>query len=285
MATSARSAALPCSSCEARRWNSRATPSSTRSPRASCRSGCGAACAATSAPRSCRLRLRLAPARHRAFAERRADMMSQLQALNGGTASPIVRPAWNDMVLIKRILDIGAQSLLVPFVQNAGGGASARSSRRAIRRRACAASPQHARQPLRPGEGLSEERGQRDLRAGAGRDPRGAGADRGHRLGRRHRRRVHRPERSRGLVRPHRQSGASRGAGGAGGRGEAAEEDRQARRHPHAQRGGGEEVTSTGATPSSRSEPTSGCLARNADALAKRFKHLKIRYAIHPSGS
>ena len=45
--------------------------------------------------------------------------MSQLQALVGGTASPIVRPAWNDAVLIKRILDIGAQSILVPYVQNA----------------------------------------------------------------------------------------------------------------------------------------------------------------------
>jgi len=30
-----------------------------------------------------------------------------------------VRPAWNDAVLIKRYLDIGAQSVLLPFVQNA----------------------------------------------------------------------------------------------------------------------------------------------------------------------
>ena len=46
-------------------------------------------------------------------------LLSQLQALTRGTASPIVRPAWNDAVLIKRVLDIGAQSLLVPYVQNA----------------------------------------------------------------------------------------------------------------------------------------------------------------------
>ena len=46
-------------------------------------------------------------------------IMSQLQALAGGTATAVVRPAWNDVVLIKRILDIGATSLLVPFVQNA----------------------------------------------------------------------------------------------------------------------------------------------------------------------
>jgi 4-hydroxy-2-oxoheptanedioate aldolase len=47
------------------------------------------------------------------------DILGQLQAAIGGTATPIVRPAWNDTVLIKRFLDIGAQTLLVPYVQNA----------------------------------------------------------------------------------------------------------------------------------------------------------------------
>jgi 4-hydroxy-2-oxoheptanedioate aldolase len=47
------------------------------------------------------------------------DILAQLQAAQSGTASCIVRPAWNDMVLIKRSLDIGAQTLLLPFVQNA----------------------------------------------------------------------------------------------------------------------------------------------------------------------
>ena len=46
-------------------------------------------------------------------------VLNQLQALAGGTASIVVRPAWNDVVLIKRLLDIGVQSLLIPFVQNA----------------------------------------------------------------------------------------------------------------------------------------------------------------------
>ena len=45
------------------------------------------------------------------------DVLSQLQAVQTGTASAIVRPAWNDIVLIKRYLDIGAQTLLIPFVQ------------------------------------------------------------------------------------------------------------------------------------------------------------------------
>ncbi len=44
-------------------------------------------------------------------------LVAQLQAMKGGTATPIVRPAWNDAVLVKRLLDIGVQSLLFPFVQ------------------------------------------------------------------------------------------------------------------------------------------------------------------------
>jgi 4-hydroxy-2-oxoheptanedioate aldolase len=47
------------------------------------------------------------------------DVLAQLQAFAAGTAQVVVRPAWNDAVLIKRLLDIGAQTLLVPFVQNA----------------------------------------------------------------------------------------------------------------------------------------------------------------------
>jgi len=46
-------------------------------------------------------------------------VQAQLQAMAGGTASPVVRVAWNDAVLCKRVLDVGAQSLVVPFVQNA----------------------------------------------------------------------------------------------------------------------------------------------------------------------
>jgi 4-hydroxy-2-oxoheptanedioate aldolase len=46
-------------------------------------------------------------------------LLSQLQALATGTAEPVVRCAWNDAILIKRILDLGVRSLLVPFVQNA----------------------------------------------------------------------------------------------------------------------------------------------------------------------
>ena len=47
------------------------------------------------------------------------SLLSQLQAMSAGTATAIVRPAWNDAVLIKRILDIGALGILVPYVQSA----------------------------------------------------------------------------------------------------------------------------------------------------------------------
>jgi 4-hydroxy-2-oxoheptanedioate aldolase len=44
-------------------------------------------------------------------------VLAQLEAMAGGTAAPVVRPAWNDPVLFKRLLDLGVQSLLVPYVQ------------------------------------------------------------------------------------------------------------------------------------------------------------------------
>lgn len=48
-------------------------------------------------------------------------VLQQLQAVAAaqGTTHPVVRPAWNDPVQIKKYLDIGAQTLLLPFVQNA----------------------------------------------------------------------------------------------------------------------------------------------------------------------
>ncbi|MFO1154441.1 MAG: aldolase/citrate lyase family protein [Rhodospirillales bacterium] len=42
---------------------------------------------------------------------------AQLQACKGGTAHPVVRMPWNDMVTIKRFLDIGVQSLLIPYIE------------------------------------------------------------------------------------------------------------------------------------------------------------------------
>ena len=47
------------------------------------------------------------------------SLLTQLQAAAPYPSHPVVRVPWNDMVNIKRVLDIGAQSLLIPYVQNA----------------------------------------------------------------------------------------------------------------------------------------------------------------------
>jgi len=46
------------------------------------------------------------------------SLVPQLQAVAPYASTPIVRVPWNDMVTIKRVLDIGAQTLLLPYVQN-----------------------------------------------------------------------------------------------------------------------------------------------------------------------
>jgi len=48
-----------------------------------------------------------------------AQAIDHLRAIAGTPAQPIVRIAENDPVLIKRALDIGARTLMLPFVQNA----------------------------------------------------------------------------------------------------------------------------------------------------------------------
>lgn len=47
------------------------------------------------------------------------DTLAMMQAMAPYPVSAVVRPASNDTVLIKRILDLGAQTLLIPYVQNA----------------------------------------------------------------------------------------------------------------------------------------------------------------------
>lgn len=50
---------------------------------------------------------------------------SMLQAMAPYPVSAAVRPGWNDPVEIKRILDAGAQTILVPYVQSAAEAARA----------------------------------------------------------------------------------------------------------------------------------------------------------------
>jgi 2-dehydro-3-deoxyglucarate aldolase/4-hydroxy-2-oxoheptanedioate aldolase len=55
-----------------------------------------------------------------------ADTVAILRAIAGTPAAAITRVAWNDQVLVKRLLDAGAQSIMFPFVQ------SAEEARRAV---------------------------------------------------------------------------------------------------------------------------------------------------------
>ena len=54
------------------------------------------------------------------------DALAMLQAIEATGTPALVRLAWNDMVLVKRILDAGAQSIMLPYVQ------SAEEARRAV---------------------------------------------------------------------------------------------------------------------------------------------------------
>lgn len=58
------------------------------------------------------------------------QLIGQLQAIRGTPVHAVVRPAANDPVLIKRVLDIGFRNLLIPFVQNAAEAAQAVSATR-----------------------------------------------------------------------------------------------------------------------------------------------------------
>lgn len=58
------------------------------------------------------------------------SVLAQLQALAPHPAHPVVRSAWNDIVEIKRLLDVGATTLLIPMVQNANEAQRAVASTR-----------------------------------------------------------------------------------------------------------------------------------------------------------
>mgnify|MGYP006284935451 CR=1 FL=1 len=46
-------------------------------------------------------------------------LIPQLLALKDSRSAPIVRPPWNDTVVIKRLLDAGFYNLLIPFIESA----------------------------------------------------------------------------------------------------------------------------------------------------------------------
>ncbi len=54
------------------------------------------------------------------------SFIPQLMALKDSASAPVVRPQWNDTVVIKRLLDAGFYNFLIPFVE------SAEDARRAV---------------------------------------------------------------------------------------------------------------------------------------------------------
>lgn len=46
-----------------------------------------------------------------------ADVLAKLQALNGSPTMPAVRPTCLNVAEIKRLLDVGAQTIIVPYIQ------------------------------------------------------------------------------------------------------------------------------------------------------------------------
>jgi 4-hydroxy-2-oxoheptanedioate aldolase len=57
-------------------------------------------------------------------------VLGQLQAFSQGKTTALVRPPWNDPVIVKRLLDLGTQGLLFPMIQSAEEAAFAVASTR-----------------------------------------------------------------------------------------------------------------------------------------------------------
>jgi 2-dehydro-3-deoxyglucarate aldolase len=58
------------------------------------------------------------------------SLVPQLMALKDSVSAPVVRPPWNEPVIIKRLLDAGFHNFLLPFVENAEQAAAAVASTR-----------------------------------------------------------------------------------------------------------------------------------------------------------
>ena len=53
------------------------------------------------------------------------SLIPQMMALKDSPSAPVVRPPWNDTVVIKRLLDAGCHNFLIPFVETADQARSA----------------------------------------------------------------------------------------------------------------------------------------------------------------
>ena len=53
------------------------------------------------------------------------NLIPQLMALKDSASAPVVRPPWNDTVVIKRLLDAGFYNFLIPFVESVAAARAA----------------------------------------------------------------------------------------------------------------------------------------------------------------
>ena len=161
------------------------------------------------------------------------SLIPQLMALKDSPSAPVVRPPWNDTVLIKRLLDAGCYNFLIPFVETA---AQARAAVAATRYpphgvRGVSVSQRGNRYGSVPRLLRAGER--TDRVGGADRKPRRRGRGRRDRGGGRARRAVHRPVGPGRGLRPSGQPGACRSAAGRSSRCiTRARARRQGHRHP-----------------------------------------------------
>jgi len=54
-----------------------------------------------------------------------AEVLEQLRAMGQGKSATVVRPVWNDMTIMKRLLDIGVTNFIVPHIESAEEAAAA----------------------------------------------------------------------------------------------------------------------------------------------------------------
>ena len=137
----------------------------------------------------------------------------QIHAAAAYPSPIVVRAAWNDTVVIKRLLDLGVQTLLLPYVQNAEEAKRAVAAVRYPPRGHPRRIREQPLQPVRARAGLFQARRRRGLPHRADRNACCDCADRGHRRRRRDRRIIHWTA---DLRRRHRSARQSRTSGSAG---------------------------------------------------------------------
>ena len=187
------------------------------------------------------------------------EVIHLLQAAGNTKMVPIVRVPWNDAVSIKRVLDAGAQTLLIPVRAERRRG-QARGRRHALPARRHPRPGRHEpRLEVRHHPRLREDRQQDGRRGAATRNAGRGGAARSDRRGAGRRFAVHGPGRPVGCDGPCRQHHAPRRDGRDGRRRAALQRRRHAGRHGRRHAGAGRAVPRDGLRLRGHRAATSAC--------------------------